>query len=88
MFLWGEILIVLVLNSCCNKIILSVLSQPLYVYARTMELCPQFLFHQGYTQSRTNFSGPSLLGLVLFNIFINDPKGVESRLIKFKGTTC
>lgn len=94
-FLFGEIFIVLVLNSnpnkifnCYNKITMSVLSQSLYVYIRTMKLCPQFLFHQKYMHSRTNSNGLSLLSLILFNIFINDLKGIESRLIQFTDTIC
>lgn len=65
---------------------MSVLSQSLYVYIRTVELCPRFLFHQKYMHSRKNSNGLSLLGLVLFNIFINDPKGIESRLTQFTDT--
>lgn len=94
MFIFGEIFIAFVLNSCYNKnfncynkIIFSFLSQPLYLYVRTMELCPRFLLHQKYMHGRKNSNGLSLLGLV-FNIFINNLKRIESSLIKFTDATC
>lgn len=88
-YFFGRIFIIHVLNSNYNKIfnwynktILSVLSQPLYVYIRTMQLCPQFVFCQKYIPNRTCSNGLSLLGLIQFNFFINDLKGRESSLIK------
>lgn len=51
-----------------------------------MQLCLQFVFHQKHIPNKTYSNSVSPLGLMKFNIFINDLKGTESRLIKLTDT--